>query len=76
MIELFNDPKFLPISLELPELHEEFTDKCILDFERMPGLITAEEVKIRLADLRAKLVVVSLLCISGVCTICLGYILG
>ena len=60
--ELFNDPKFLPISLELPELHEEFTDKCILDFKLMPGLITAVEVKTRLADSRTKLVLVSTSC--------------
>jgi hypothetical protein len=69
--ELFNDPAFQPASLSLEDLHEEFADKFILDFETMPGRITTEEVKTRLADLRAKLVIVS---ISSACTICLGYL--
>jgi hypothetical protein len=69
--ELFNDPAFQPTSLSLEHLHVEFADEFILDFDTMPGRITAEEVKTRLADSRAKLVIVS---ISRACTICLGYL--
>jgi hypothetical protein len=42
-----------------PELHESFTEVKLLDFEDMPGgMITAEEVKSRLSDTRAKLILV------------------
>jgi hypothetical protein len=60
----FNDPKFEPISLDLIDLHQDFACEITLEFNHMPGLITAEEVKSRLADCRAKLVIVSLLRIS------------
>jgi hypothetical protein len=62
--DLFNDPKFRPVSEDLPDLHEDFGNKIALELETMPGIITADEVKTRLADSRAKLVIVS----SHVCT--------
>jgi hypothetical protein len=43
-----------------PEVHEEFSEIKLLDVLDMPGgLITAEEVKTRLSDSLAKLIVVS-----------------
>jgi hypothetical protein len=43
-----------------PEVADDFAEMKLLDFEDMPGgKITAEEVKTRLADTRAKLIVVS-----------------
>lgn len=57
--ELFNDPTFDPTALQLPNLHSDFDEPYkLLHLEDMPGLITREEVKSRMADSRAKLMAV------------------
>jgi DNA-directed RNA polymerase subunit L len=56
--ELFNDATFAPRSLHLPSLHSEFNQTKILRLEDMPGVITPEEVKLRMADSRSKLMAV------------------
>jgi hypothetical protein len=58
--KLFNNPNFKPDSMELFDLHHDFCDEMSLSLDIMPGLITPEEVKSRMADSRAKLVIVSL----------------
>jgi hypothetical protein len=48
----------------LPDLHVSFTDIKMLDIDDMPGgFITADEVKSRLGDARAKLISVSKICL-------------
>jgi hypothetical protein len=43
-----------------PDVAAEFADSKVLDFDDMPGgIISAEEVKSRLAESRAKMIVVS-----------------
>jgi hypothetical protein len=56
--DLFNDEEFRPVSQGLPDLHDDFAEEIPLGLETMP--ITADEVKNRLADSRAKLIVVSI----------------
>jgi hypothetical protein len=56
--ELFNNTAFAPTSLHLPSLHSDFDQAKLLRLEDMPGAITPEEVKSRMADSRAKLMVV------------------
>jgi hypothetical protein len=56
--ELFNDSTFAPTSLHLPSLHSDFDDNKVLLLEGMPGAITPEEVKSRMAGSRAKLMAV------------------
>jgi hypothetical protein len=56
--ELFNDETFAPTSLHLPSLHSDFDQTKVLRLEDMPGVITPEEVKSRMADSRAKLMAV------------------
>ena len=58
--KLFNNPDFKPVSMELFELHHEFADEITLTLDMMPGLITREEVKSRMAESRAKVILVSL----------------
>jgi hypothetical protein len=55
---LFNDLDFQPESLSLPKLHSNFSETKVLRFEDMPGPMTPEDVKLRLADARAKLILV------------------
>jgi hypothetical protein len=53
--ELFNDPELVFELDPMPDLHHFFDRVYHLDFASMPGPITAEEAKKRLADSRAKL---------------------
>jgi hypothetical protein len=41
----FNDPDFIPISLELADLHQDFAQAIPLELDHMPDIITADEVK-------------------------------
>lgn len=55
--ELYNDRDTPYVTESLPDLHQNFADVLILDLEDMPGgEITADEVKRRFADCRAKLI--------------------
>jgi hypothetical protein len=57
--EFYNSPEVFA-TYSWPELHESFSEIKLLDVEDMPGgRITAEEVKSRLSDTRAKLIMVS-----------------
>jgi hypothetical protein len=56
--ELFNDTTFAPTSLRLPSLHSDFDETKVLCLEDMPGVITPEEVKSRMAYSRTKLMAV------------------
>ena len=53
--DLVNDEKVVYRVNARPELHPAFSEDFVLTSECMPGPITAEEVKRRLADARAKL---------------------
>jgi hypothetical protein len=55
---LFNDLDFQPETLSLPKLHSNFSETKVLHFEDMPGPMTPEDVKSRLADARAKLILI------------------
>jgi hypothetical protein len=70
----FNEPTFIPESFELMDLHQDFDHAIRLEFEHMPGPITADEVKWRLADCRGKLLMVSLLRMSCACSIYVVYL--
>ena len=70
----FNDPTFLPNSFVLVDLHQDFEHAIPLEFEHMPGPITTDDVKSRVADCRAKLLLVSLLRMSRAWSIYLIYL--
>jgi hypothetical protein len=53
---VFNDDCVVFFTDALPDLHYSFSYGITLDFDDMPGEITAEEVKKRFADARAKLI--------------------
>jgi hypothetical protein len=69
----FNDPTFIPISLELANLHQDFAQAFPLEFDHMPDVITEHQVKWRLAECRSKLILVSRLRISRAWYIYLAY---
>jgi hypothetical protein len=69
----FNDPAFIPISLELADWHQDFAQPFPLELHHMPDVITEHQVKWRLADCRAKLILVSQLSISRAWYIYLVY---
>lgn len=57
--EFYNSPEVFA-TYAWPDLHEDFAEIKLLDIEDMPGgRITAEEVKARLSDTHAKLIMVS-----------------
>jgi hypothetical protein len=53
---IFNDDCVFFTTEILPDLHYAFAHPTILDFEDMPCEVTAEDVKKRFADARAKLI--------------------
>ncbi|CAB9524785.1 hypothetical protein SEMRO_1585_G284060.1 [Seminavis robusta] len=53
---LFNDPEKEVYSQCLPDLHYSFAEVLDCCFEKMPGLVTPDEVKRRWGDCRAKLI--------------------
>ena len=55
----FNDPSFVPMSLGVPSLHEDFATPIPLDFDESIGLISPDQVKSRFADTKTKLTLVS-----------------
>lgn len=58
--DLYNDVSFVAITEALPDLHTDFAEPIALTFRDMPGgKITAETVKSRMSDARAKVLQVS-----------------
>jgi hypothetical protein len=54
--ELYNDDEFVPTTESLPELHSMFAEPMTLKLSTMRGgKVTADIVKAKLADARAKL---------------------
>jgi hypothetical protein len=53
---LFNDDTKIYITDRVPDLHHNFAECIVLDFDDMPGTINAEDCKKRFADSRAKLI--------------------
>lgn len=53
---IFNDECVFFTTEILPDLHYSFAHPLLLDIDEMPGPVTAEEVKKRFADARAKLI--------------------
>ena len=53
--KLFNDKDFLPCTESLPDLSTTFSNPIPLPFESMPGPITPDQVKSKLADARVRL---------------------
>ncbi|CAB9524495.1 hypothetical protein SEMRO_1544_G281250.1 [Seminavis robusta] len=53
---LFNDPEKEVFSQCLPDLHFTFAEVLDCSLEKMPGLVTPDEVKRRWGDCRAKLI--------------------
>jgi len=57
---IYNDPDILFTTESLPSLHEFFANSIDLPFNEMPGgPLTAEDVKSRIGDARAKVIQVS-----------------
>jgi hypothetical protein len=59
--ELYNDNALVVLWTDaLPELHRDFTSRIHLKFKDMPGgKLSTEDVKRRIADARAQVIVVS-----------------
>jgi hypothetical protein len=56
--DLFNNPSFNPTTSMYPELHEDFKYPIMLLHSDAPTPVTAQKIKEKLADSRAKLVVI------------------
>jgi len=52
---LFNDNEFEPVTESLPNLSSTFSEPIELPFSLMPGEVTPEQVKSKLADARCRL---------------------
>ncbi|CAB9501760.1 unknown protein [Seminavis robusta] len=53
---LYNDSDNVVLSSSLPDLHSAFAEVLDCSFEKMPGLITPDEIKRRFGDSRARLI--------------------
>jgi hypothetical protein len=53
--EIFNDPNFCPVTEVLPHMHGDFAQEIELPFDLMPGPITVDQVKCKVANVQAKL---------------------
>ena len=61
VVAKFNDKSWVPQSLAVPTLHEDFDSSFPLPFDESINPITSEQVKSRVADTKAKMVIVSIL---------------
>ena len=52
----FNDTNFFVVSEVFPNLHNDYAEEIDLGLYRCPGMITADQVKVWMADRKAKLV--------------------
>lgn len=52
----FNDTNFFVVSEVFPNLHNDYAEEIDLGLYRCPGMITADQVKVWIADRKAKLV--------------------
>ena len=57
----FNDKSWVPHSIAVPSLHDDFDSSSLLPFDDAVTPIMSEQVKSRVADVKAKLVIVSMM---------------
>jgi hypothetical protein len=51
----FNDASFEPESYTVPDLHEDFAQPILLSLDKMPGLVTPNQVENQFVDGKTKM---------------------